>query len=467
MNLSEVLNENKSFRFDSEYFRKEYLKNIIAIKKLNHIKLQDNTFRITGGATPLGANYCLEGIPFLRVQNIMQNYFNLSDVVFLNKKQDLEIKRSKLKNRDVLLTITGVSYGKSAVITKELENSNINQHSVKITLKENLNPYFLSTFLNSKQGKLQSDKNIVGVTRPALDYNVINNFIIPIFSNNFQQEIESLVVNSQEKTTQSKSLYTQAENLLLQEIGLQDFEPSKEAVNIKSFKESFGASGRLDAEYYQPFYEEVESILKGNGFTLLKDICSHINYGTVPTSLYTNNDSGTPYIKGLNLKNTEIITSKLDKITNTNELKEKFYTKKGDIIISQMGTVGDVGVVRDEENWLFASFTIRARLSNFDNFDPAFVGFYIQKIAKKYYLYRNIAQASVRQNTDLPTIRNLYIPNINILKQEQIAALIEQSFSLKKQSEHLLEIAKKAVEIAIEENEETAMNYIKTETNSI
>ena len=81
-----------------------------------------------------------------------------------------------MKYKDVLLTITGVSYGKSATVSKVIEGSNINQHSVKITLNEKINPYFLSTFFNSKIGKLQSDKNIVGVTRPALDYQVIKNF---------------------------------------------------------------------------------------------------------------------------------------------------------------------------------------------------------------------------------------------------------------------------------------------------
>ena len=58
-------------------------------------------------------------------------------------------------------------------------------------------------------------------------------------------------------------------------------------------------------------------------------------------------------------------------------------------------------------------------------------------------------------------IENVVVPIIDYAKQEKIAELIEESFSLKKQSEHLLEVAKKAVEIAIEENEETAMNYIK------
>jgi exonuclease VII small subunit len=38
---------------------------------------------------------------------------------------------------------------------------------------------------------------------------------------------------------------------------------------------------------------------------------------------------------------------------------------------------------------------------------------------------------------------------------------VEESFQLKKQSEELLEAAKRAVEIAIEQNEEKAMKYLE------
>lgn len=45
--------------------------------------------------------------------------------------------------------------------------------------------------------------------------------------------------------------------------------------------------------------------------------------------------------------------------------------------------------------------------------------------------------------------------------QQQIAQLIQQSFSLKKQSQQLLQTAKLAVEKAIEESEEAAMKSLK------
>src|SRR3989338_4943536 len=92
-------------RIDAEYYQPEYLENDKVIKNyrngfrlLGDLLKRKNT--ITGGATPLGADYLDSGIPFLRVQNVMQNYLDLEDVVYIS--EDIHnglLKRSKLKVR--------------------------------------------------------------------------------------------------------------------------------------------------------------------------------------------------------------------------------------------------------------------------------------------------------------------------------------------------------------------------------
>ncbi|MFM7787562.1 MAG: hypothetical protein ACKO90_05150, partial [Microcystis panniformis] len=123
-------------------------------------------------------------------------------------------------------------------------------------------PHFISTFLNSNKGKLQSDKNIVGVTRPALDYTAIKNFLVPLVTLNFQLSISHLIHLSDHNLIKAKKIYQQAEDLLLTELGLKDWQPTEENIAVKSFAESFLSSGRLDAEYYQPKFYQVEEHIK-------------------------------------------------------------------------------------------------------------------------------------------------------------------------------------------------------------
>ncbi|MDQ6960957.1 MAG: restriction endonuclease subunit S [Mariprofundaceae bacterium] len=84
----------------------------------------------------------------------------------------------------------------------------------------------------------------------------------------------------------------------------------------------------------------------------------------------------------------------------------------------------------------------------------------------KYYFefIDRLARGSVQQRLNQETLKELSIPIIDYKKQQQIAKLIEESFALKKQSEHLLEVAKRAVEIAIEESEAIALAYLHTHT---
>jgi len=468
LKLSEVLEDNETFRFDSEYFKKEFLQNdkLIETFSLGFKKLSDVLKNITGGATPLGADYLEEGIPFLRVQNIMQNYIDDSDLVYISEKDDNELKRSKLIEDDVLLTITGVSYGKSAIVTQKFQSCNINQHSVKMTVKnDKFLPYFISTFLNSKIGKLQSDRNIVGVTRPALDYKAIKKFKLPLISLDVQYFIEKLVKTAYSKLEQSKTLYHEAETLLLQELDLDNWQPPKETAAVKSFSESFSKAGRLDAEFYQPKYDELEKKLNKFDKIAIRDLVKYpVSSGATPKAGgddYTQSDDGVPFIRAVDLADGEVRIDNflyIKKSVHMGILK-KTQLKRNDILLSIAGTVGRCAIFKHsfEANINQAISILR--------FDEEIVKrlyviiFFNSKIGKEYI--SKYYRLGLQTNLNLEEVCSLQIPIIELTKQEIISSNIQKSFALRRESQRLLELAKQAVETAIEENEETASCLLK------
>ncbi|MBJ6611674.1 MAG: hypothetical protein JG718_15035 [Candidatus Thiothrix moscowensis] len=56
---------------------------------------------------------------------------------------------------------------------------------------------------------------------------------------------------------------------------------------------------------------------------------------------------------------------------------------------------------------------------------------------------------------------NLRVPDILLEHQGEIAKIVQESISCRQQAKSLLEAAKRAVEIAIEESEEAAMAYLQ------
>lgn len=461
LKLSEVREDNESFRIDSEYFKKEYLENEVMIKmKYDYAFLENFIVKMTGGATPLGADYPDKGIPFLRVQNIMQNYFNLEDIVYISQQDDEYLKRSRLKLNDVLLTITGISYGKSAVVERDLVGANINQHSVKIEIK-NINPYFLSTFLNSKFGKLQSDKKITGVTRPALDYQAIKKFLIPILPMSFQLEIEKMLKDSHKALEESKELYKKAEETLYLELGLDPKNPLQSLldshtqdstkplnISIRTLKESFLQTGRLDSEYYQAKYEDIEKMIRSykNGFCNLKDLVNDVSSGFAFSSDDYQDTGNLLLIRINNIKNATLDLDNVVYLKNeAYNLSPKDKIKKGDILISMSGSIGLSCVVRDDVSAMVNQRILKISIKNFNS--DVLVSLLNSFVCKMQF--ERIGTGGVQTNLSASDIQNILIPKIDSIVQEKIAHYIQESFRLKNESKLLLSEVKTKVESTI------------------
>ena len=64
-------------------------------------------------------------------------------------------------------------------------------------------------------------------------------------------------------------------------------------------------------------------------------------------------------------------------------------------------------------------------------------------------------------------VKQTLIPVLDDKKQKDIQQKITEAFDMRKQSKHLLECAKRAVEIAIAQNEAAAMKWLKAQTNVV
>jgi type I restriction enzyme M protein len=170
----------------------------IAIKpEWEMVELGSIATQISSGATPLGGkeNYKDSGILFIRSQNVLWGETDFSDAVFISKDTHSSMKRSQVKFEDVFLNITGASIGRSAVMKENIE-ANVNQHVVFIrTIKERLNPYFLSTFLNSPFAQNIIANAQTGAARQAINYEQIKELQIPLPS----LEEQKLIVQSIEE----------------------------------------------------------------------------------------------------------------------------------------------------------------------------------------------------------------------------------------------------------------------------
>ncbi len=434
-----------AMRLDAEYYQPKYLKVSKQLRECGAIHLGELLSDVRYGIYT-EPDYLEQGTDFIRALNLKE--LAIEGDVLKVKPSAVPNEKYLLRSGDVLIVRSGANVGNSGIVVDRFVGATFGSYTIRLRFKPSINPYVCYIFLKSKFGRLQTVRLRTGLAQPNINVpNLKQLQIVSRFPTAAQQDIENLVKQSHQEVFRSASLYLKAEQLLLDEIGFKDLDLSHQLCYTVPYRKTKEAS-RLDAEYFQPMYEEVENILSKRPRKTLESICSMINYGTVPTSPYT--EEGMPYIKGSNLID-GFVQGKLDFLENTESLPKKFYTKEYDIIISQMGTVGKAGLVsKEQENWLFASFTIRARLLNNDFINPYVLTLYINNVAREWYLLRKIAQASVRQNTDLPTIKNLLVPKIAQDIQDKIMSILMESYELKNKSKRLFEIAKHKVEDLVE-----------------
>ncbi len=149
----------------------------------------------------------------------------------------------------------------------------------------------------------------------------------------------------------------EAENLLLFELGLTHWQPKHQLTFIKNYSDTQQAE-RIDAEYYQPKYEEIENAIKnykggystiGNEFAQNK---STFDVDGLKVYQYVE-------IGSVNVTNGEIIPSEV--LGEYLPANAKRKLNKGDVIVSKVRTYRGAITIVEEDNYVGSgAFTILA-----------------------------------------------------------------------------------------------------------
>ena len=136
---------------------------------------------ISKGTTPstVGKEIIDKGeIRFLKAENIYEGKISLTPEFFIDEETNKILKRSELKENDILFVIAGATIGKVAIVQKEHCPANTNQAISFIRLYNDVNYKFVYYWLNSP--KLQENMWLYAVqsAQPNLSMENLGNFYI-------------------------------------------------------------------------------------------------------------------------------------------------------------------------------------------------------------------------------------------------------------------------------------------------
>jgi len=443
-------------RIDAEYYKPEYLEIDQKIKRLKHFQFNQIISSFSSGKNLPQIEYCKNKIAYIRTQNVRPILIDKEGITCI----DPQVQNPPLlEEGDLLFVRVGEGVGNSSIITSQWANSSYSDNVIRIKVRY-LDPYFVIVFLNSNVGKKYLERVKKGSARSLISKENINLIKILEPLPKIAQYCRDTIKEAQILIANSESIYSQAESLLLEELGLKDLKPKYEKTYTAKLSDAFSAH-RIDAEYFQPAYEEVIEELRENNIELqpLRKFILSIQKGIEPGS-ENYRDEGKPFIRVSNLSKYGF-TDRDQKYLSEElyqQLRETYEPKQGDFLLTKDATPGIAYVVKEQIEGIISSGILRLQIND-NEINKEYLALCINSIIGKLQVERDCG-GSVILHWKPEQVKRLQIPLLPLSIQQEIASLVQQSHEARKKAKELLEIAKRAVEIAIENSEAEALDYI-------
>lgn len=453
---SKVIQSNKTHRLDPEYYSKIAMIIEEKLLCLPHFFLPHHRV-VSGpfGSTLKSSAYLEKGdIPFVRIEDIKGGFhISRENLIYISNFDNGRIANSQLQEDDIILSKVGNSIGYFARVDTELHTCNISENNIGIKLLDYATEvkHTILAYLNSRYGKILILRRRSGNAQPKLNVDDVCYIPIPSFSGAFCSMVSSLIIESDMCVQKAASIYRNTESLLLSALNYHPIVQTQ-GYSKKNFSSSFGATGRLDAEYYQPKYDEVCANLHTSD--TVHSLCVLHDQNFIP-----NEKQKYAYIELADVGQMGEISG-IDPVCGAElPTRARRRVEAGQVIISSIeGSLQSCALITDEFNGALCSTGFYILTSESLNPESLLVLFKSEPIQA---LMKQRCSGTILTAISKDELLSMPLPKIDDNIQELIAEKIQKSFSLRRQSKQLLENAKHAVEMAIEQGEDKAMRWLQ------
>ncbi len=470
--VSEV--SSGSLRIESEFFDVAYLNRDVKITSKKWDYLENIANKIDSwpaySSDHIFQDYLIDRIPIVKIWDVTNKRW-VESLDYVSKSEVKRFGNKYYQQSDLLLSMTGDprNIGWVNVYYRLDKKIVFNQRVARLGWFENnhMNKYCF-VFLNTEYARYHIERYAMWIRQRNVSIYDIEKLKVPIPSESFQKKIEELVVEAYEEKEKSESLYKEAENTLLEELDLLDFQPTTKEFNI--FDQVFSIENstsivkysdlidvdRFDAEYWDNKYLEIEDKIKGYA----KWYDSILNLSTLSKDkIRIKNENMYNYIELADINKTTWLVENTTEILWENlPSRARMKIKKWDILMSSLeGSIDKIAIVDFEKENLVASTWFYIFREWFLNKETLLV---LLKFLWSKYIVRE-ALGTIMSAISDSWLKNILLPKVDKQIQETIANKIQESFVAKEQSKKLLEVAKRGVEIYIEETEERGLRYIQ------
>ena len=137
---------------------------------------------LTSGSRGWSQYFTDEGEYFITIKNVKNCKITLNEVQHVNPPKNMEAIRTRVKEHDLLISITA-DLGRTGIVTRDIEEHGayINEHLTCIRLDtQKVNPVYVAWFLESEGGKRQFSAKNQSAVKAGLNFNAINSLELAV-----------------------------------------------------------------------------------------------------------------------------------------------------------------------------------------------------------------------------------------------------------------------------------------------
>ncbi len=435
---------NDSTRIDADYYEPKYLE---VRDKLSWGTPLKEYARSLIHPAEFTRRYSNEGWRVIRTQNVRPLCMNYSsNEVFLDSSIASRIDQNHLIDEDILVTRTGANFGQCSLFYSNSAPSIATSHTFILKTNCEIDPAYLALFLNTKHGRLLIDRGMYGSSQPEIAPKFLLRIPVPRFSAKVEADLSANVRRAYTLRYESSAIYTQAQQLLESELGLDKLRFDKPVGYTARFSE-LELSHRADAQHYQPRFTRLLEHLAKFPIKRIREIRRYNRRGIQPVYV----DGGShAVVNSQHLGPKHINYDGLQKTTkHLFNLSPEAHIQPDDLLIYTTGAyIGRTNVYLDESPAFASNHVDILRLLL--DIDHAYMSMVFQSIIGQYQTQKH-ARGSAQAELYPADIDKFVVPLLSLGKQQEIGNLVRESLIKQRESAHLLDQAKSRVEQLIEE----------------
>lgn len=452
-----------NLRIDAEF----YLPNFLQLEKtLNSHQIEvfsTYSIFIKKGIFDLSPDFYREqGIPLIRTSEIKDPQIDFSSTVFLDEKTQALNRKTELTPGDIVFTKIGAYIGDVAMLPEKYGRYNFSQNVTGVKLKKDIiMPGFLLAYLLSKYGNGQIKRIIMLSGQGKLELKDVKDIKVVLLGEKIKALTHKIVLQAELLKEKSVNIYREAEQILLSDLNLLNWKPKHRLSFVKNYSDTRSAS-RVDAEYFQPKYEKIVKAIKkyNGGWDTLGNLLNikDKNFNPVDKKEYR-------YIELSNIGGNGEVTGHTTAEGQELPTRARRKVCANDVIISSIeGSLSSIALITKECDNALCSTGFYVVNSDDMNSETMLV---LLKSQVGQEQLKKGCSGTILTAINKDELEKIILPMVDKKVQAKIQQKITESFYLRKESKHLLECAKKAVEMAIEQDEKTAERWIKRQAEKL